>query len=71
MVNLNRRIRLKIDLPFLKKGSQFWLEDSTGLIYPILDGKISEYFLRPGLAGYIWMLMTEKKYVKILESTYD
>ncbi len=55
-----RRIyQLKVNLPFLKKGRQFVFENDKGYIYAILDDKVSEYPLRSGLAGYLWLLLTE------------
>lgn len=70
-MNATRKFKLKVDLPFLQKGSVFWMEDSTGHVYAILDGEISEYPLRTGLAAYLWLLCTEKRYMKLLESKWD
>lgn len=65
-----RIFQLKINLPFLQKGSKFTFEDDTGLVYAILDGKVAEYPLRAGLAGYLWLLLTEKrKYLKEVEDS--
>ncbi len=60
-----RTYQLKIDLPFLKKGRAFVFEDDTANVYAVLDGKVATYPLREGLAGYLWMLLTEKnKYLE-------
>lgn len=67
-----RKVQLLIDVPFLSKGSEYWLYDSTGQVYWIdRKGKISDYPLRQGLAGYIWLLATDPKYVKILETKLE
>ncbi len=66
-----RKFKLKIDVPFLKKGDEFWMHDRDGLVYWIDKGKVCEYPLRNGLAGYLWLLCTEKRYMKFIESEED
>ena len=53
--------RLIVDLPFLEKGSLYYFEIDTGYVYWYIKekGEFSEYGLRPGLAGYLWLLKTE------------
>jgi hypothetical protein len=69
MMDQRRKIKLLVGVPFLPKGSQYWLYDSSGQVFWIdRKGKVSEYPLRTGLAGYIWLLTTEPKFVKIIES---
>ena len=59
---------LKISVPFLKKGSKFLANDMTGEIYWYeTPDKVAEYPLRSSLSGYLWLLMTEKKFVKIIK----
>ncbi len=62
-----RQYQLMIDLPFLSSGREFIFEDDTGNVYAVLDGKIAEYQLRSGLAGYLWLLLTDGS--KYLEET--
>ncbi len=64
-----RRFKLLIDLPFLKKGTVYWFDEETGKIHWENGGKdnFSDYPLREGLAGYLWMLRTETKYLKELK----
>ena len=60
-----REYKLKIELPFLKKGAHFFFEDDTGEVYALLDGMLSEHSLRLGLAQYLWLLLTDGgKYLK-------
>ena len=66
-MNRRRIYELKVDLPFLKKGTLFVFYDSTGLVYWIDNGKETEYPLRSGLAGYLWLLLTEKRYMQLIE----
>ncbi len=66
-----RTFKLMIDVPFLNKGLIVVMHDRTGEVFWIDDGKKTEYPLRPGLAGYLWLLCTEKKYMKLIESDYD
>jgi hypothetical protein len=48
--------------PYLLKGSIYFFEFDTNLVYAYLDGKIAEYPLRGGLAGYLWLCLYEKGY---------
>jgi hypothetical protein len=64
--------RLLVGVPFLPKGSEYWLDDASGEVHWIdRKGKISDYPLRPGLAGYIWMLATDPAYIEIIETKTD
>ncbi len=71
---MNRRsvYKLLIDLPFLKKGTKFVFYDASGDVfwenYDAEEGKETEYPIRKALAGYLWMLRTEKGYMKFIES---
>lgn len=66
-----RTFKLLVDPPFLEKGSVFLMQDSSADIYWFDNGKISEYPLRPGLAGYLWLLCTERKYMKLIKSEWE
>ena len=66
-MNRKRIYELRIDLPFLTKGTLFVFYDSSANVHWIDNGKETEYPLRSGLAGYLWLLLTEKKYMKLLE----
>jgi hypothetical protein len=63
-----RKYKLKIDLPFLPKGSNFYFDDSTDSIYgEESDGRMMKYSLRPELSGYLWLLLSDgNKYFKKL-----
>lgn len=52
--------RLMKDIPMLSKGRllEFWPE--SALVYAVG----SEYPLRPGLSGYLWLLRTEPSYFR-------
>jgi len=67
-MNRRRVFRLIKDIPMLHKGI-FVFYDSTGHVHWIDNGKESEYPLRPGLAGYLWLLLTEKGYFRHIETT--
>jgi len=60
-------MRLLKNAPFLKKGTDFIFYDSTVFVYWIENGKETQYPLRTGLAGYLWLLMTEKGYFKTID----
>ena len=62
-----QRYKLLIDLPFLKKGSIFEFEVETGKIYANRFTGF-EYPLREGLSSYLWLLRTERKYLRELTS---
>ena len=70
-MNYVRKFKLLKELPFLKKGTEFIMYDSTGLIHWLDDGKLSEYPLRAGLAGYLWLLSTDGRYMKLMETEYE
>jgi hypothetical protein len=67
-MNRRRVFRLIKDVPMLHKGI-FVFYDRTGHVHWIDNGKESEYPLRPGLAGYVWLLLTEKGYFRHIETT--
>ena len=69
-MNRRRVFRLTKDVPMLSRGL-FVFYDSTGLVHWIDNGVESEYPLRPGLAGYLWLLLTEKGYFKHIETTEE
>ena len=61
-----RAYKLLVNLPFLKKGSIFHFYDEDGNIFAVHNLIESEYPLRQGLSGYLWLLSTERKYLKRL-----
>jgi hypothetical protein len=61
-----RLFELLIDLPFLRKNRRFYLHDDTGDVYAELEGQRAQYPLRTGLAGYLYLLATEAKYMKFI-----
>lgn len=67
-MNRRRVMKLLKDVPMLSKGTEFVFYDSTGHVHWIENGKETEFPLRTGLAGYLWLLMTEPKYFKLIES---
>ena len=64
-----RLYRLIHDLPFLKAGTVFVFYDSTALVHWIDNGQETEYPLRQGLAGYLWLLLTEEGMFDYVDST--
>ena len=69
-MNRRRVFRLIKDVPMMSKGL-FVFYDSTAHVHWIDEGKESEYPLRPGLAGYLWLLLTEKGYFRHIETDYE
>lgn len=69
-----RSYKLKVELPFLRKGTVFYFDDETACVYTTLkkpppdtitNGDYTAYPLRSGLSGYLWLLLTEgNKYFK-------
>ena len=56
-----RNYKLKIDLPFLPKDAEYAFDDETAHVYRLDDiKKPFEFPLRSGLAGYLWLLLTER-----------
>ena len=56
-----REFEMLIDLPYLAKGNKYAFDDETAFVYRIGDdGKPFEYPLRTGLAGYLWLLLTDR-----------
>lgn len=51
---------LIVELPFLPKGAVYQFDNETGFVYRVVDGKPFEFPLRINLAGYLWLLLTEK-----------
>jgi len=71
-MNERRVFKLMVELPFLPKGTLYAMYDSSAFVHWIDDkGKESEYAIRPGLAGYLWLLCTEKKLMKLIEREYE
>lgn len=70
-MNKRRVFKLMVDLPFLSKGTTFVFYDSNALVHWIDEGLETEYPLRPGLAGYLWLLLTERKYMKLIEANFE
>lgn len=64
-----RRFKLLVDLPFLKKGSVFQFYDETGYVrWEGEEGPTRPHGpLRDGLSGYLWLLSTERKYLRRLK----
>lgn len=70
-MNCKRKFKLLKDIPFLKKGTVFVMYASTGNVHWIDEGKETRYPLRTGLAGYLWLLTTEKRIMKCIESKWE
>jgi len=71
-MNQRRVYELRVNLPFLTKGTLFVFYDASANVHWIEDnGKETEYPLRPGLSGYLWLLLTEKKYMKLIEANFE
>ena len=70
---MNRRsvYKLTVDIPMLNKETLFVFYDGSGHVYWIDDGRETDIPLRDGLAGYLWLLRTENKYMKLIESDYE
>jgi hypothetical protein len=66
-----RLFKLLIDVPFLKKNRLFYFDDDTGNVYAELEKQRAQYPLRPALAGYLYLLATEKKYMKFIENVTE
>jgi len=62
-----RVFRLIKDVPMLHRGLYVFYE-STGHVHRINNGKEGEYPLRNSLAGYLWLLLTEKGYFRHVET---
>ena len=52
---------LIVDLPFLPKGAVYQFDTDTGHVYRVVNGVPFEFPLRSHLAGYLWLLLTEKE----------
>lgn len=67
-MNRRRVFKLLKEVPFMHKGTLFVFYDSSAHVHWIDNGKETEYPLRTGLAGYLWLLMTEKGMMKLIEN---
>lgn len=70
-MNRRRIFLLLKDVPMLSKGTKFVFYDSTGHVHWVENGAETEYPLRTGLAGYLWLLLTEKGYFRHVETTSE
>ncbi len=55
--------RLIKNVPLLRKSIYFF-DTETGHVFGSYKGKQYEYPLRQGLAGYLWLLRTERGYFR-------
>ena len=53
--------------PYFDKDNEYLFDPTTGYIYMVENGKSSEYPLRTGLAGYLWMCLYVKGYIERLD----
>lgn len=68
-MNRKRIFQLKKQLPFLKKGTQYVFYDSTNHVSWIEeDGSESGCSLRENVSGYLWLLLTEKRVMKLIRT---
>lgn len=44
------------------KGMIYYFDFNESFIYMVENGKVAEYPLRQGLAGYLWLCLYEKGY---------
>ncbi len=65
-----RRFRLKVDLPYLPKGAIYDFDDETACVYRVVDKITNEIPLRNGLAGYLWLLLTDR-HIYFLQLPYE
>ena len=70
-MNQRSTYRLLVDLPMLTKGTYFVFYEATGNINWLNKGVEPEYPLRQGLAGYLWLLRTEREYMKLISKEED
>ena len=61
--NFFARLEKKI-YPFFShaKGRIYYFDFNHNDIYMVENGKVAEYPLRPGLAGYMWLCLYENGY---------
>jgi len=59
-----REFRLLIDLPFLMQGEIYLFDDETAEVYRFIRNDEPIGPLRPALANYLWLLMSEEKYME-------
>jgi len=57
--------KLKIDLPVLIKGAIYHFDMETGFVYRKEVSLTTP--LRQGLAGYLWLLIGDKRYMKLIK----
>jgi len=70
-MNRKRLFKLLKELPMLSKDTVFVFYDSTSYVHWIFNGRETEYPIRQGLAGYLWLLLTEDGYFEHIETTYE
>lgn len=58
------RYKLLKNIPLLNKGHIFEFDIESGYVYGVEKDKVNEHPLRSGLAGYLWLLRTEKGYFR-------
>jgi len=63
---------MRVSLPMFPKGATYEFEHETAQVYRVDEktGAIFEYPLRPGLAGYLWLLLYEQHRAKFLRKIY-
>jgi hypothetical protein len=60
------------EYPHWKKGTMFGFESDTGIVWGMKDKETTNsYPLRTPLAGYLWMLLTEKGLFKEIKYTHS
>jgi len=54
------------NLPMMKRGYRYYFEMESGHVYRHHEERSAELIgpLRTGLAGYLWLLSTESKWMK-------
>lgn len=67
-MNRRRVFKLLKPLPMLTKGTLFVFYDSSAFVHWIDNGEETQYPLRTGLAGYLWLLMSEPGMMELIES---
>lgn len=67
-MNRRRVFKLLKEVPMLSKGTLFVFYDSSANVHWIENDVETQYPLRTGLAGYLWLLLTEKGFFEHIES---
>lgn len=65
-----RKFKLLKDTPMVS-SQIFYFDDETGNVWWEEKGGISEYPLRTGLAGYLWLLLTKKGYFRRIKGSKE